>query len=309
MTAEFQESAASTAAQATARRAAGDRQLVIVTGLSGAGKTSVLHAFEDLGFQVVDNLPLPMLEDLVDLTFRQAGKPLAVGVDSRTLHFTPDAFIALAATLRHRRDLRLHLLFIDANDETLVKRFSETRRRHPYAGELPLRSAIEQERSLMAQTKSIMDAIIDTSDFTTTHTRRVVTTRYRREAGAGLVVTCMSFGFANGAPRDADLVFDVRFLRNPHYVAELRDHTGQNEDVAAYVREDESFQPFVDKVQSLLSLLLPRYRVEGKSYLTIGFGCTGGKHRSVMSAELFAKLLGNSGQTVNVYHRDLKEAD
>ncbi|WP_262693760.1 RNase adapter RapZ [Kordiimonas aquimaris] len=285
------------------------RQFIIVTGLSGAGKSSVLHAFGDLGFQAIDNLPLNMVETLVD---DQADKPdaapIAVGIDSRTLYFSPDLFVETQERLRKRADIQLHVLFIDASDDALMKRFSETRRPHPLGADRLLRSAIKQEREMMASVRENIDGILDTSSRTGSETRRIIRRRFATE-NAKLIVTCMSFGFAHGAPRDADIVLDVRFLRNPHYVAELRPLTGREKVVANYVRADIAFEPFLQKVTDLLSFLLPKYHAEGKSYLTVAFGCTGGQHRSVATAEAVVREIAIDGLAVNLYHRELSEHD
>lgn len=283
------------------------RRVIIVTGMSGAGKSSALNAFEDLGYQSVDNLPLDLIGSLLDVSREEETLPLAVGVDSRTLHFSPDEFQAMVTCIKETPDVDLHILFMDAANETLVKRYSETRRRHPLSKGQPLRDAIRQERDLMADVRLLVDGILDTSQRTGAETRRVIVSRYGLDGGVRLVTMCMSFGYANGVPKDADLVFDVRFLRNPHYEEALKAHTGLDDDVANYVRADESFYPFIDRLQGLLALLLPRYRAEGKSYLTLAFGCTGGKHRSVMMAETFAEILGAAGQPARAYHRDLAE--
>lgn len=285
-----------------------DRQrLVIVTGMSGAGKSSALTAFEDIGFQTVDNLPLTMVEDLLE-TVAGEGSALAVGVDSRTLHFSPDRFGEVITSLKKRPQISLQVLMMDAVDTVLVQRYSETRRKHPLLEGQPLRNAIRQERDLMSAIRPYVDALVDTSDRTSAETRRVINARYGMDAGSGLVVSVMSFGFAHGVPRDADLVFDVRFLRNPHYDPTLKPKTGQDEAVANFVRADEGYHPFVEKLQSLLAHILPRYVSEGKSYLTLAFGCTGGKHRSVMMAEGFKEILQTAGLKVNLYHRDMPGA-
>ncbi|WCL54193.1 RNase adapter RapZ [Gimibacter soli] len=284
---------------------AGGRRLVIVTGLSGAGKSIALNAFEDLGYEIVDNLPLTMIEQLMEeQASAGVSAPLAVGIDARTLHFSPDAFAALAARLRAKADVDLHVLFLDASDETLVRRFSETRRRHPLDADGRLPEAIERERALMAPVLEGVDSRLDTTVRKGSDTKKLIHERFTIGAAAQMVVSIMSFGFANGVPRDADLVFDVRFLRNPHYVPDLKPQTGRDPAVAAYVRADEGFDAFVAKVSDLLDFLLPRYRDEGKSYLTVAFGCTGGRHRSVMLAETFAARLELDGIVVQVHHRD-----
>lgn len=280
-------------------------QLVIVTGLSGAGKSAALHAFEDIGFQAVDNLPLTMLEALVDdQTLSASIKPLAIGIDSRTLNFSPDLFVEVQARLRQRKNIRLHILFMDASDDVLTKRFSETRRPHPLGEGQLLRAAIQNERDMMTIVRQHIDGILDTSTRTSAETRRIIRRRFAKEAD-DLIVTFMSFGFAHGAPRDADIVFDVRFMRNPHYVPELKSLTGRDDAVSNYVRADDAFTPFVEKVRDLLSFLMPRYQSEGKAYLTIAFGCTGGQHRSVATAEAVAGQMAVDGLAVNLYHREL----
>lgn len=285
------------------------RQFVIVTGLSGAGKSSVLHAFEDFGFHAIDNLPLNLVEALVDdHASKEKAAPIVIGVDSRTLYFSPDLFVETQERLRARPDIHLHVLFIDASDDALVKRFSETRRPHPLGARRLLREAISQERDMMARVRENIDGILDTSTRTSAETRRIIRRRFATE-DAKLIVTCMSFGFANGAPRDADIVLDVRFLRNPHYVPELRPRTGREDIVSNYVRADVAFAPFLQKVTDLLTFLLPKYHAEGKSYLTVAFGCTGGQHRSVATAEAVAREIAIDGLAVNLYHRELSGHD
>lgn len=284
------------------------RQLVIVTGLSGAGKSAALHAFEDIGFQAVDNLPLTMVEALIDdQNLESLDRPVVIGIDSRTLHFSPDLFVEVQKRLRARQDLRLHVLFMDASDDVLTTRFSETRRPHPLGDRQLLRAAIKQERDMMTVVRQNIDGILDTSARSGAETRRIIRRRFAKESD-DLIVTFMSFGFAHGAPRDADIVLDVRFLRNPHYVPELTKLTGRDDAVSNYVRADDAFPPFLEKVHGLLSFLLPRYQAEGKAYLTIAFGCTGGQHRSVATAEAVAGQMAIDGLAVNLYHRELSSS-
>ncbi len=284
--------------------------MVIVTGLSGAGKSAALHAFEDIGYQAIDNMPLTMLPDLLD-TAEQKGTPplLAVGIDSRTLHFSPDMFGETISQIRARGDINLHVLFMDASDDVLMKRFSETRRLHPLGQGLVLRHAIRKERELMVETRQHVDGLIDTSARTAAETRRVVLGRFAADRTPKMIVTIMSFGFAYGVPRDADMVMDVRFLRNPHYEPELKPMTGQTDAVANFVKADDAFSPFLDRVEDLLAFLIPKYRDEGKSYLTLAFGCTGGKHRSVAVTETVAGRLALEGVSVNLYHREIAGND
>ncbi|MFC3050363.1 RNase adapter RapZ [Kordiimonas pumila] len=288
------------------KTAGGKQQLVIVTGLSGAGKSAVLHSFEDLGYQAVDNLPLTLVEPLLaDSLDKGETGAVAVGIDSRTLHFSPDTFAETIGRLRKRSDVKLHVLFMDASDDVLMKRFSETRRPHPLGDTQLLRAAIKQERDIMIPVREHIDGILDTTTRTAAETRRIVRRRFTSYAPSKLIVTFMSFGFAHGVPRDADMVFDVRFLRNPHYDDDLRPMTGREKQIANFVRADEGFGDFIKKVDDLLLFLLPRYRDEGKSYLTIAFGCTGGRHRSVAVAEELAARNSMDDLTVNLYHREL----
>ena len=284
----------------------GKRLVVIVTGLSGAGKSSALHAFEDTGYQAIDNLPLTMLSQLMDEAAGGGSEaPIAVGIDSRTLHFSPALFEEVLATLRARSDIHLHVLFMDASDDVLMKRFSETRRVHPLGEGRLLREAIRHERDVMVPIRQHVDGLLDTSLRTGAETRRTILSRFAAHDAPTMVVTFMSFGFANGVPRDVDMVLDVRFLRNPHYIPELKPKTGLDAEVADYVRADEGFEPFIEKTMELVTFLLPRYRDEGKSYLTLAIGCTGGKHRSVTVVERIAGQLALDGMTVNRYHREI----
>jgi len=281
-------------------------QLVIVTGLSGAGKSAALHSFEDIGYQAVDNLPLAMLDALLDqAALKEEPAPIAVGIDSRTMHFSPELFAETMRRVRTRPEIQLHVLFMDASDDVLMKRFSETRRPHPLGEGQLLRLAITQERKMMTAVRENIDGILDTSARTSSETRSILRRRFAGDKGPQLVVTYMSFGFAHGVPRDADLVFDVRFLRNPHYVDELRPLTGRDKGVANYVRADEGFDKFIAKLEDMISFLLPRYRDEGKAYVTIACGCTGGRHRSVAVIEALAGMGAIEDMTVNLYHRDL----
>jgi len=282
------------------------RQLVIVTGLSGAGKSAVLQAFEDIHYQVVDNLPLTMVEVLIDDALKTSDHgAIAIGIDSRTLHFSPELFGKTVKAVRDRKDVHLHVLFMDASVEVLMKRFSETRRPHPLGEGQLLRTAIKQEHEMMAVVRHVIDGIIDTSARTAADTRRIIRRRFAGDLSPKLIVTFMSFGFSQGVPRDADIVFDVRFLRNPYYVEELTKLTGRDKKVANYVRADEGFGTFAAQVQDMLTFLLPRFRDEGKSYLTVAFGCTGGRHRSVAFAEAIAGNSAMDGMAVNLYHREL----
>ncbi len=278
--------------------------LIIVTGLSGAGKSSVLNALEDSGYHSIDNLPLPLVEPVLDKrSATYVAGDLAIGLDIRTRAFTHGDFMALVSALRARDDLSIRILMVDAGDDVLIRRFSETRRPHPLGQNASLEEAIKAERAALAPIAEIAE-VIDTSTLKLGELRPLVKSRFRRADDDVLMITCQSFGYAQGVPRDADLVFDVRFLRNPHYEAHLKPLTGLTSDVADYVRADAGFAPFFDKLTDLLAFLLPRYVSEGKVYLTLAFGCTGGKHRSVMMAEAIARHLRGGEYRIRVVHRD-----
>lgn len=288
--------------------------VLVITGLSGAGKSSALKALEDIGYEAVDNLPLVLLPKLIavidDNPEHQPSHALAVGIDTRTRAFRADRFDAELQRLRAREDLALTLVFLDCSNDVLVKRFTETRRRHPMAVDRPVIDGITRERLAMETVRARADYVFDTSDLSVHELKRAVTHAFGAPAATQdrLVITIASFAYPRGLPRDADLVFDVRFLHNPHYVSALRPLTGRDEAVAQYIEKDPAFAPFYDKLQDLVTSLLPHYKREGKAYLTIAFGCTGGKHRSVLLAERLASTLRAQGYRVNVLHRELDRA-
>ncbi|MXY39636.1 MAG: RNase adapter RapZ [Rhodospirillaceae bacterium] len=299
--------------QATAGNASGPQLLVLVTGLSGAGKSTALAALEDIGFTVVDNLPLAMLDGFVgpggtDRKGRRKGqgeRPVALGIDVRARDFDTAAMEAAARRILARSDIDARLIFLDCADEILVQRYSETRRRHPLARERPVLDGVRLERQMIAPLRSLADPVIDTTDETVNTLRRRVQDRFPDGGGRQLSVFVESFGYGHGVPRHADLVFDVRFLRNPHYVESLRPTTGLDAQTGDYIAGDPDFQPFFDRLTDMLALLLPRYRAEGKSYLTIAIGCTGGRHRSVYVAQRTAAWLAGSNWPHTLRHRDL----
>ncbi len=285
--------------------------MVLVTGLSGAGKATVLRTLEDLGFETVDNPPLEMLEALVrDERQRGPAVRLAIGIDARSRRFDAVQVEAAIDRLRAQPGVRLDLVFVEADDEALLGRFSETRRRHPLA---PLGRVIEgiaAERELTAPLKLASDMVIDSTGTKPTELRHKVEEKFGAGATALLSVTVISFAFPKGLPRDADMVFDARFLRNPHYDPTLREHTGLDPDVAAFVAADPDFHPFISHVTQIIGFLLPRFLREGKRYATIAVGCTGGKHRSVSIAEHLGRFLLDCGPAserfaVRVVHREL----
>ena len=283
------------------------KELVVVTGISGAGKASALKAFEDLDFHSVDNLPLELMEDFAELVSKSSdvGRA-AVVVDVRegpTLDRLPDILKSV------RKLLRTRVVFLDAQDAVLVRRYSETRRPHPLGKSETVWRSIVEERQLLDPIRNVADTLIDTSEFNVHELRAHIVARFGREdESARMLITCLSFGFKNGVPLDADMVFDVRFLPNPHFVPEFRRKTGLDPKVAAYVRKFPQTREFLSRVTDLMLYLLPHYVREGKSYLTVAFGCTGGQHRSVMLAEEMASALKRTGYQVKAVHRDMPRA-
>lgn len=281
------------------------RQVVLVTGLSGAGKASILRVLEDLGYETVDNPPLSVLEALVG----DGTQPLAAGVDSRTRDFDAQAALRLLDRLRLRTDIAASLVFATAEADVLLRRFTETRRRHPMAPGGPLGSTvadgIARESALLAPLRETAELLVDTSDLPLPDLRRMIERRFGVEGAPGMGVSVLSFAFPKGLPREADLVFDLRFLRNPHYVDALRPLTGRDPAVAAFIEADPDFAPFWRCMTEMLRPLLPRYAQEGKKYLTIALGCTGGKHRSVLVAEHLAHHLISQDWRVELFHREL----
>ncbi len=281
---------------------------LLVTGMSGAGRTSALKILEDLGYEAVDNLPLSLFDKLLvtDEASEADGaieRPVAIGIDSRTRAFDADAIVERIGDLRSE-GVEITLVFLDCSGTELTRRFSETRRRHPLALDRPAADGIAREREMVAPLRRIADIVIDTSDYAVRDLRRALAGRFARAAVEGLTLTILSFGFARGLPRDADLVFDMRFLANPHWDAILRPLTGDDEAVGAYVAADPAFAAAFERIFDLLLLLLPRYGAEGKAYLTVAFGCTGGRHRSVYVARMMADRLAAAGWGGSVVHRD-----
>ncbi len=277
---------------------------MIVTGISGAGKASALKAFEDLGYHCVDNLPLELLPgfaSLVSASAEMSRAALVVDVrEGATLDRLPEILKGI------RNQLETRVVFLDAQDAVLVRRFSETRRPHPLGRKETVWRSIVEERQLLDPIRNVADTLIDTSNFNVHELRADILARFGQEDEAKrLLVSCLSFGFKNGVPLDADMVFDVRFLPNPHFVPEFRKKTGLDPKVAAYVSGFPQTAEFLDRVTKLMLYLLPHYINEGKSYLTIAFGCTGGQHRSVMMVEEMATRLDKFGYQVKALHRDI----
>jgi UPF0042 nucleotide-binding protein len=280
------------------------KELVVVTGISGSGKASALKSFEDLGYHAVDNLPLELLTEFAGLVGKSEEiERAAIVVDVRegqTLDRLPEILKSVKQLLPTR------VVFLDAQDAVLVRRYSETRRPHPLRKSETVERSIVEERQLLDPIRNVADTLIDTSNFNVHELRATIQTRFGQDEKAKrLLVSCVSFGFKNGVPLDADMVFDVRFLPNPHFVPEFRKKTGKDPRVAAYVRGFPQTQEFLERVTDLMLYLLPHYVEEGKSYLTVGFGCTGGQHRSVMMAEEMTKRLRKAGYQVKALHRDI----
>jgi RNase adapter protein RapZ len=282
-------------------------KLIIVTGMSGAGRSTALKAFEDMGYEAVDNLPLSLLPNLIVPTSDQP--PLALGVDVRTRDFAVPALVAALDSLVEDQGLDLRIVFLDCDDDRLERRYTETRRPHPLAAERPVGDGIRLERERVRPLRDRADLVIDTSMLTPGDLKRVLHGHFHLATEPGLGIFVTSFSFRQGLPRDADLVLDVRFLRNPHYVAGLKPLSGKDRAVGEYIAADPDFPALFDQLCSWLKPLLPRYEREGKSYLTIAIGCTGGRHRSVYVAERLAEWLRHDGRHVSVAHRDLGIAD
>jgi RNase adapter protein RapZ len=284
------------------------QRLLLVTGLLGAGKSTVLKVLEDLGWETIDNFPIRLLGRLIDSPDSATADlraPLAIGFDSRTRGFDPGKVIDRVKKLTDRPDLQVTTLFLDCAGQELERRYNETRRRHPMAHDLPAASGIAAERELMEPLRRWADIVISTSGFTSNDLQQAVRERFADEASSGLTVSVTSFGFSRGTPPLADLVFDMRFLDNPHWDDALRPQTGQDKAVAAHIRKDPAFAEAFERIRDLILLLLPRYQAQGKPYVNIAFGCTGGRHRSVFVAEQIAKALTKEGYAPSLVHRNL----
>jgi UPF0042 nucleotide-binding protein len=293
----------SPAPRGQSRKPARKPELVVITGLSGSGKGSVLRALEDLGFYSVDNLPVDLIPKFAELTHENpsvTSAALVVDVrEGKGLKKFPEVFAGI------RDSVRAKLVFLEADDDAIVRRFSETRRPHPLGGQAIGRS-IRSERAQLAPIRAMADLIINTSKFTVHELREFIGERFRGEGSeSNILIYVTSFGFRKGIPPDSDLVFDVRFLPNPNYIPRFKNLTGRNAGVARYIRSFPQTMEFIKRITELLTYLLPHYIREGKSYLTIAFGCTGGQHRSVMMADQIRKNLADAGFKVKVSHRDI----
>jgi UPF0042 nucleotide-binding protein len=281
-------------------------QLVILTGLSGSGKSTVLKAFEDMGFYCVDNMPVGLIPIFAELNEAGEGNfsRAALLVDAREgaqLQKLPGLLMHL------RKDHPISLVFIEANDDALLRRYSETRRPHPLGKDYSVRESLHHERELMAPIRKLADLVIDSTQFNVHELRNFITRRFKSPDRHSMLISVVSFGYKYGVPVDADLIFDVRFLPNPHFVPALRKFTGRDAKVRRFIRSFPQTGEFLKRMESLLAYLMPHYIEEGKSYLTIAFGCTGGKHRSVMLAEEIKKALEKRKYASKVFHRDIEK--
>ncbi|APG62826.1 RNase adaptor protein RapZ [Sphingorhabdus lutea] len=285
------------------------RKILLVTGLSGAGKSTTVKTLEDLGWEIVDNFPItlihalletPLPHDQVDLQ-----KPLAIGFDSRTRGYNPSLLIEQVKALQENGAYDIMTLFLDCSGNEIERRYTETRRPHPLAKDRPTIDGIAQDRQLMEPLRRWAETLIDTSRLSTNDLQIEIRERFSLNQQMGLSLTITSFGFARGVPHNADLIFDMRFLQNPHWVDELRPLTGLDNKIAEYVSSDKNFDKIYNQMSQMLSDLLPLYAAQGKAHVNIAFGCTGGRHRSVFVAEKFAKLFEEKGYSPTIIHRNL----
>ncbi|HEV2748851.1 MAG TPA: RNase adapter RapZ [Allosphingosinicella sp.] len=284
------------------------KRILLVTGLSGAGKSTALRTLEDIGWEVVDNLPLSLLDQLLSTPLARGSsrrrRPLAIGVDSRTRDFDARGIVAQIKSLSEDRDMPVETLYLDCAGSELLRRYSETRRRHPLALDRPATDGIAAERELMEPLRRWADYVVDTTDSDANRLQQTIRRQFDC-AGGSPSLHVISFGFARGLPRSADAVFDMRFLRNPHWEDDLRELNGLDSSVCDFIRADEAYEDALERIEALLLTLLPRYQREGKSYFSVAFGCTGGRHRSVHVAERVAARLREAGFSPTVEHRDL----
>jgi UPF0042 nucleotide-binding protein len=280
-------------------------EFVVVTGPAGAGRSTAIRALEDLGFEAIDNLPLSLLPRL--LAGPPLARPLVVGVDARNREFGVERLVASLAEIGAVRGEAPTLLYLECDADTLLRRYSETRRRHPSSPHESPRIGIEREQALLAPLRARAEMLIDTAAMTPHDLRAEIGRLFAPEdVGASLAVSLQSFSYKRGAPRGIDMMIDCRFLRNPHWDPALRPGDGRDAEVAAFVRADPGYAPFFERLMDLMRFLLPAYRAEGKSYFSLGLGCTGGRHRSVCLAEAVAKSLAEDGWGVSIRHRELE---
>lgn len=269
------------------------KSVIFVTGLSGAGKASILRVLEDLGYELVDNAPLQLIKDIV----QRVQGPIAIGIDSRTSGFEVNAFIEVFNNLKIDTALQIELIYATAEIDVLLRRYTATRRRHPMAAQGTVKDGVKAEIALMTSLRNVADLVIDTSDLPPSELRLLVETRYNYDQynrKDKFTLTLMSFAFPSGIPREADMVFDARFLHNPYYVSELSPMTGLDMPIQEYVKSDPDYHQFVEQIYQMLNLIFPRFLIEGKKYVTIAVGCSGGRHRSVTVIEDLAQKIINS---------------
>lgn len=280
------------------------QKFLMLTGPSGAGRSTAIRALEDLGYEVIDNLPLSLLPNLVNGP--APARSVAVGIDVRNRDFDAAYVCDLHRELMQRDDLDAQMLYLDCDDDVLLRRFSETRRRHPLTSADSPVAGIQLEKELLAPIRRVAEYLIDSTDMTVHGLRAEIDRMFAPRDGRFMAIQVQSFSYKRGLPRGLDLAFDVRFLRNPHWVDELRPLDGRDARVSGYVAQDPLYAPFFKQVQDMAHLLLPAYKKEGKAHLSIGFGCTGGKHRSVTLAEALSKTLAEDGWQVATRHRELE---
>jgi UPF0042 nucleotide-binding protein len=279
--------------------------VVIVTGMSGAGRTTAINALEDLGFEALNNFPLSLLDPLVKQV-DDTPRPIAIGVETRTRGFSTRTLTGAVDWLRNRHGTGALLVFLDCTDEVLLTRFNQTRRRHPLSPEEDAATGIARERDILTEVRARADVVIDTSELSPHALKSEVESRFTRQTSADLAVSVQSFSYKRGAPQEAVMVLDCRFLRNPYWDAELRKLDGRHARIQGFVREDPLFGPFFEKLNEMLLMLLPAYKAEGKAYFCVAVGCTGGRHRSVTVAELVAERLRAQGWPAALRHRELE---
>ncbi len=280
------------------------RRVALVTGPSGAGRSTAINVLEDLGFEAIDNLPLTLMPRLLD--GRPLDRPLALGVDTRNRDFSVDALTRAISDLSGHPTYEALLVYLDCRADVLLRRYSETRRRHPYAPDGAPADGIDREMVLVGPLKDRADLLLDTSDMSPHDLRAALGRHFGGKEGHDMAISVQSFSYKRGLPQDLDTVFDVRFLNNPHWIPDLRPLDGRNAQVSDYIRQDARTGPFLEKVTGLLTFLLPAHREEGKTHVAVGFGCTGGKHRSVAMAETVANTLAEAGWRVSIRHRELE---
>ena len=282
-------------------------KVVLITGMSGAGKSSALKSLEDMGYEAIDNVPISMIPKLVAPSDDKV--PIAIGTDVRTRDFNANKFLQNVKRIGKYPGLSVRILFIDCKSDVLIRRFGETRRKHPLAADQSIADSLKLERNRLALLRRNANMIIDTSEMHTRALKQLLQERFSLVSQPSLTICLASFGFKSGLPCNADLVFDVRFLINPYYEQTLRQYTGQDSKVGYYIEQDKDLNPFFNNLTALLGPLIPRYAAEGKSNLTIAIGCTGGQHRSVYVSERLGRWLAREGHFVQISHRDLEMRD